>query len=142
MILIGEEIKDAGRVLPKSIMTSVGLNAFLGLVMVLTLCFTMGEDDSILETRTGYPFIQLYYNATQSYVGTNIMVLIVTIIIIASGIPLVTTGSRQLWSFARDGGVPFSTWVARVRSMLSCVKIHYPLNCMYVSGHTSLEHSY
>ena len=30
----------------------------------------------------------------------------------------VTTTSRQLWSFARDGGLPWSPWLSRVHSSM------------------------
>ncbi|KAL9018165.1 MAG: hypothetical protein Q9185_004527 [Variospora sp. 1 TL-2023] len=73
-IVISEEVEDAGRTLPKSIMCSVYLNGAMGFIMAITLCFCLGDLAAIVDTPTGYPFIQVFYNATQSYVATNIMV--------------------------------------------------------------------
>ena len=42
------------------------------------------------------------------------MTAIVVIVFIAAVISEIATSSRQLWSFARDGGLPFSSWVAKV----------------------------
>jgi amino acid transporter len=95
-------------------MWSVGLNSILGFVMVLTLCFTMGDQASILASATGYPFIQIFFNVTGSYSGTNAMTAILIITLTSSCISEIATASRQLWSFARDNGVPFSSIVARV----------------------------
>ncbi|KAI4283791.1 MAG: hypothetical protein L6R35_005047, partial [Caloplaca aegaea] len=107
-----EEVEDAGRTLPKSIMCSVYLNGAMGFIMAITLCFCLGDLAAIVDTPTGYPFIQVFYNATQSYVATNIMVTIFLINLTACCISVVATSSRQLWSFARDNGVPFSRWFA------------------------------
>lgn len=87
----------------------------MGLIMVITLCFTLGNVDDILATTTGYPFIQVFFNATQSYAGTNTMVAIVIIVFTSAVISEIATSSRQLWSFARDGGFPFSHQIAKVR---------------------------
>ncbi len=100
--------------LPKAMMWSVYLSSVLGSVTVLTMCFALGDLNSILASSTGYPFIQIYYNATQNYSGTNFMVAIPIILLICACIAEIATASRQLWSFARDKGPPFSTALARV----------------------------
>ena len=86
----------------------------LGFLMVITLCFTLGDVQNILATPTGYPFIQIFYNTTQSYTATNVMTTIIIIVLTSSVISTVATSSRQLWSFARDGGLPFSHTIAIV----------------------------
>ena len=113
-ILIAEEIKNVSQTLPKAIMSGVAVNGVLGFLMVITLCFTLGDVTDILATPTGYPFIQIIYNATQSYAATNVMTSIVIIVFTSAVISEIATSSRQLWSFARDGGLPFSSFIARV----------------------------
>lgn len=132
--LIAEEIKDASKTLPRAISWAVILNATLGFIMVLTLCFTLGDATQIIETPTGYPFIQVFYNTTQSYSATNVMVTVLIVTLTSSAISEVATASRQLWSFARDNGLPFSSTLSYV-SFLSptCLKRtpqadHSPLN--------------
>lgn len=101
-------------------MGSVVINATLAFLMSVTLIFTLGDLDSVLATVTGYPFIQVIYNATQSYAGTNVMVAIVIVMLTACAISEVAAASRQIWSFARDRGLPFSSWLSEVRlSMMS-----------------------
>lgn len=102
-------------------MWSTILNIILGLAMVITICYTMGDLESIGESRTGYPFIQIFYNTTQSLVGASIMTIIVILTLLASAIAVTATASRQIWSFARDNGVPFSSTVARVQLSPSSV---------------------
>ena len=111
-----EEIQDASLTLPKAIMWSVVPNAALGFLMGVTLIFTLGDINDILATATGQPFIQVFFNATNSYAGTNTMVAIVVILLTSCCISEVATASRQIWSFARDRGLPASGWLSQVRS--------------------------
>jgi len=59
--------------------------------------------------------VRTQFNATNSYPATNTMTAIVVIVFISAVISEIATSSRQLWSFARDGGLPFSRWIAKVR---------------------------
>ncbi|KAL4739585.1 amino acid/polyamine transporter I [Aspergillus similis] len=125
---MSEEIKDASRTLPKAMMSAIGVNAVLGFIMIITLCFTLGDVNNILESPTGFPFIQIFYNTTQSYAATNTMTAILVITLTASTITEVATASRQLWSFARDKGLPFSEFFAYVTPGWNI-----PLNSVLVS---------
>lgn len=42
------------------------------------------------------------------------MTAVIVIVFVAAVISEIATSSRQLWSFARDGGLPFSSVVAKV----------------------------
>lgn len=84
--------------------------------MVITLIFSMGDTESLLATETGQPFIQLFYNSTQSLGGASAMTAIVVFMLSACCISEVATASRQLWSFARDKGLPFSDFLSVVSS--------------------------
>ena len=90
------------------------MNGTLGFLMVITLCFTVGNVNAVLTTPTGYPFIQIFYNNTQSYSATNVMTTVVIVVLTSAVISMIATSSRQLWSFARDGGLPFSRFLVIV----------------------------
>ena len=113
-IWAAEEVEDAGWTLPRSIMWSVYLNGAMGFIMAITLCYCLGDVAEVVETPTGYPFIQVFYNATKNYAATNVMVTLMIITLTACCVSELATASRQLWSFARDRGVPFSDWLAFV----------------------------
>jgi choline transport protein len=82
----------------------VALNAVMLLVVGITFIFCLGDLDSVLNTPTGQPMIQVFYNATQSVAGTSIMVVVIIIIFLSACVGQVATSSRQIWSFARDKG--------------------------------------
>lgn len=109
-----EEIEDASITLPKAIMWSVAPNAFLGILLIVTLCFTAGDIEAIQQTRTGEPFIQIFYNATESKAGASAMTAIVVVLLCSCCFSEVATSSRQLWSFARDRGFPASPYLSKV----------------------------
>ena len=110
-----EEIKDASIILPRSIMASLFLNGALGFVMLVTYCFCLGNVEDILGTKTGYPFIQVFYNVTNSLGGASAMTAILITLTVCGCISNVATASRQLFAFARDGGLPFSPFLAQVK---------------------------
>jgi choline transport protein len=116
---MSEEIKDASLVLPKAIMWAASLNGTLGFVMVITFCFTIGDIMAALGSQTGYPFIQVFFNATQSNAATSIMTAILIVNITSACISTVATVSRQTWSFARDRGLPFSSIIGYVSFRLT-----------------------
>ncbi|EGD99721.1 GABA permease [Trichophyton tonsurans CBS 112818] len=111
---MAEEIKDASKTLPQAMMSAVGVNFVLGLAVILTICFTVGDIEAVLASPTGIPFIQIFFNATKSHAATNAMTSIVVITLVASTITEVATASRQTWSFARDRGVPFADFLSHV----------------------------
>jgi choline transport protein len=127
---MSEEIKDASIVLPRAIMWAAGINGALGWVMLITFCFTSGDLTTILASPTGYPFIQVFYDTTNSKAGTSVMTAIIIVNITSACISTVATVSRQTWAFARDQGLPFSSVIAYVsedlpgRAVLRALLLH------------------
>lgn len=92
-----EETVDASRIIPIAITWSVGYNIMTLFIIGTALIFCLGDVESLMNTRTGQPFIQLFYNATQSYVGTSVMAAILITLVECCVINEVATSSRQLW---------------------------------------------
>lgn len=111
---MSEEIKDASITLPRAIMWSVVLNVSLVFIMILTLCFTLGSPSDALASPTGYAFIQIFYNATGSLAGTSVMTFIIIFMLSVCAVSEAAACSRQIWSFARDAGLPASSWLSQV----------------------------
>jgi choline transport protein len=117
-IHLAEEVKDAAWVSPRAMVSTAAVNYSLAFVMTVTVFSTMGtytDLTTLLDTPLGQPWIQILLNATGSMVGTNILVVLVCLLLMFSAVNQVTASSRQLWSFARDQGLPFSAWLAYVR---------------------------
>lgn len=104
-------------------------NYIAGFIMLVTLVFCIGDLDAALESPTQQPYVEILLNATQSKAATLTLVSIIFVLLVACAVNNVTSSSRQLWSFARDGGLPFSHWLAYVRPGMDV-----PVNAMCESS--------
>lgn len=77
---MSEELRDAGKTLPRSMIWSTVFNGALGWMMVITFCFCLGDINDVLASSTGYPYMQVFYNATQSTQGATAMAVFVTFV--------------------------------------------------------------
>jgi choline transport protein len=87
-------------------MLSIILNGTLGLSMILATLFCLSDIDAALNTDTGYPFMEIFRQATHSTAGATIMASIITVLGLCSAVGLLASASRMSWSFARDRGRP------------------------------------
>lgn len=71
---IAEEIEKASTVIPKSMVASVALNGSLGFAMVIATLFCLGNAKDAINSPTGFPFIEVFLNATGSKGGATAMV--------------------------------------------------------------------
>lgn len=114
---MAEEMHDASTNLPKSILSAVALNCTLSFLMAITLIFCVGDAEAVLaagDDLNGYAFLQIFMNAVQNRHAVNMMVFLVIFGLANCAISEVATASRQVWSFARDNGLPFSEWLSHV----------------------------
>nr|XP_001397915.2 choline transport protein [Aspergillus niger CBS 513.88] len=113
---MSEEIHDAERVVPQSILTSVLINGALGFGMILSTLFTMTDATAALASPTGYPYMQIFCSATKSLGGCTVMSAIVPILVTATAVGSLASSSRMAWSFARDRGLPGWQVLSRVNA--------------------------
>ena len=113
---MAEEIPHAARNVPIAMVGSVVANGILGFIYCLVLLFGLGDLGSLLETTTGFPFMQLFLNVTQSRVGASVMSMVpTTIAVLATAAGLAST-SRTFWAFARDDAIPAPKFWSHVHS--------------------------
>ena len=58
-----------------------------------------------------------------SNIGTNILTVVTVWLLMVGNVSFTASSSRQLFSFARDRGLPFSSWTSRMNS-----RVHIPVN--------------
>jgi choline transport protein len=92
------------------------LNGAMGFVMIVTFAFCVTNVDQVLDSSTGFPFIDVFLTATNSVAATTGMTVVVMTLQFCSTISNVATTSRQLYAFARDDGLPFAAFLAHVRT--------------------------
>ncbi|KAL8949944.1 MAG: hypothetical protein Q9222_003993, partial [Ikaeria aurantiellina] len=114
---MAEEIKNAALVIPSAIVFSVVINGILGIVILIAILFCLGDPSQVLkvvlQTALGFPFIQVFLDATKSVSGTAVMASIVLVLGISSTVGLLASSSRLFWSFGRDQGLPFARTISK-----------------------------
>ena len=89
--------------------TAVTLNSIMQFAFMICLMFTIGDLDKVENSPTGLPIIEVYYQATKSKQGTNVLVVMIALILFISLFNIFASVSRLTWAFARDKGLPFSS---------------------------------
>lgn len=131
-LLQSEELQSASKTIPRSMILTIAVNGLMGWIMVITLAFCIGPNvEDILASPTGYPFMAVFYNSTKSTASATIMSVFIVLMLVSSNLSAVATASRQLFAFARDEGLPFSPWFARVS------RNELPMNAIVVTFITS-----
>ncbi|KAF4292746.1 hypothetical protein LV165_008341 [Aspergillus fumigatus] len=93
---MSEEIRDASRVLPLGMIWTLILNGSTGFVMIITLAFCVGDIDHVLESQTGFAFIQVFLNSTGSVRAATGMTVVIMAMQFCAAISNVATTSRQV----------------------------------------------
>lgn len=113
---MSEEIYGAARIVPWNMIITLVINGVLGLGMLLATLFCLTNPESALASPTGYPAIQVFYDTTKSVAGTTLMTIVILLLCFAAMFGQFASASRQMWSFARDFGLPFSSRLQYVSS--------------------------
>ncbi|OAG44290.1 hypothetical protein AYO21_01286 [Fonsecaea monophora] len=115
---LSEEMPRPSRNVPIAMVGSVVANGIIGFAYCLMLLFSLGDLPSLLESPTGFPFMQLYLNVTKSPAGATTLSLVICLIATAANAAGLTSTSRTFWAFARDEATPFAKYFAHVDSKL------------------------
>lgn len=142
-----EEMKNASKEAPIVIVSSVVMGAITGLGFLLALCFCIGDIETTANTTTGVPIIQIFYDSTGSKLGACFLTSMITVIAIFASNSLLAEGSRAVYAFARDHGLPFSKTFARVNNksqvpanaIALTLGVQMALNAIYFGTLTGFE---
>ncbi|KAH1495497.1 hypothetical protein KXX06_002287 [Aspergillus fumigatus] len=94
---MAEEVRNASVAIPRAILLSVLINGALGFGMLIAVLFCLGDLDAALATPTGYPYMEIFRQATDSLAGALGMTSILLIIGVCSVIGMLAATSRQFW---------------------------------------------
>ena len=137
-----EEIPNASAVVPWIMIATAILNGVLGFAALIAILFSAGNVENAEMSPTGYPFIEIFYQATNSTGGATAMVCVILALFFFATISLIATASRMTWAFARDNGLPGSNWLSKVYPISvyqSALVLIEPRLIVYVpTGRTSL----
>ncbi|KAJ9495694.1 hypothetical protein LTR99_010603 [Exophiala xenobiotica] len=138
-----EEMLNPAKEAPQAIILSVWLGAVTGFIFLISAFFCIGDLEATATTSTGVPLIQIFYDSTGSVKGATTLAALITVIVLICANSLMAEGSRALWAFARDHGLPFSKSFAKVNkksqvpvnSIILCLVIQMALNSIYFASY-------
>ncbi|KAM5343930.1 hypothetical protein ACJ41O_012467 [Fusarium nematophilum] len=129
-----EEVQNPSVTVPRSIMTSISMNGAMGLAMIIAMLYGATDIDEAINSPTGYPYMEILYQATGSKAGSAVMSSLIIVMCFSAIVGIVAATSRMFWAFARDRGLPFwptlskvgartnvPVWAIAVTSVISCL---------------------
>ncbi len=108
---VAEETKGAQEAAPRGIVNAVWVSAVVGFVMLVVVTLAIGNLDDAAAAQN--PFIYIIRHALGGRLGGTLVWMVIGAMWFC-GLSSVTSNSRMLFAFARDGGAPLSPWLARV----------------------------
>ncbi|MDJ0342048.1 amino acid permease [Streptomyces sp. H10-C2] len=127
---MSEETVQATVNAPKGIMRSITYSAVIGLMLMLALVYAI--QDYAAEASTAAPPVQILIDALGN--GTaKLLLLIVIGAMLFCGLANMTSNTRQIFAFSRDGAMPGSRWWHSVSS-----RTRTPVKAVWLAAACSL----
>lgn len=114
---MAEEIPNPQKNVPRTMIGCVVLGAASGFIFCLALLF-VAPDFSLVTKAPEGPLLFILHYATRSKVAAIVLLMFPLGCILVCTVMIMTSASRLIWAFARDGGLPFSGWMAKVHPTL------------------------
>ena len=130
---LAEEVPKPERNIPIAICGTVAIGFITAWFFAVAMFFSLyGGFEQLINTETGVPILALFYSALTGRSAQVAGAIVLESLILATGlgcqIASHTWQSRLVWSFARDGGVPFHKYLSH-----SSEKLDVPLRAHLVS---------
>ena len=128
---VAEETKDATRQVPRAMRQALLAGAFTSFILVAALLLATPSDPEGYKTATsfagGVPFI--LQSAISSPLLQDILLLAVIFSFFSCGSSIQGASARMLFSYARDGATPMSSFIAKVSP-----RFKTPVNALLVGA--------
>ncbi|OQE10388.1 hypothetical protein PENVUL_c004G00297 [Penicillium vulpinum] len=111
---IAEELPNPRSDVPRA----MGLTMLIGMTTVIpwTLVFLFSITDVDDVTSSSIPVYTIYLQATQSQSAATVLTVWILFVYFGALVSCIVTTGRLAYAFARDGGLPYSTFFARINS--------------------------
>ncbi|KAG6045845.1 hypothetical protein E4U39_001921 [Claviceps sp. Clav50 group G5] len=119
-----EEIPDPQRQGPKIMLYCIAIGMVTGFIFLSSLLFCVNNMDDVITAKWG-PILQILMEATESRVGSICLLMFPLLGVTMTIIAVMCTSTRMSYAFARDRGLPFGSFLARVHPTLEV-----PLNAL------------
>lgn len=130
---MAEEAHEPERKIPIAIMGTVAIGFLTSFTYVIAMFFCIRNLDAIVNSNTGFPILDIYYQALQNKAGTLVLTTLFLLTAWGCNISGQTWMARLCWSFSRDNGLPGSHIWARVNPKLGVPFNAHAMSCTWVA---------
>lgn len=85
---------------------TIGFVTLMG--TAIAICYCIEDLDAIVNTATGVPILQIFYEATRNVGAAVFLLSLLLYLTAASAVGAQQTSNRLIWAFARDNALPYS----------------------------------
>lgn len=130
---LAEEVGKPERSIPIAIMCTVAIGFTTSWTYCISMFFSMNDLDRLLNTPTGVPILELFYQALQNKAGAIVLETLILVTGIGCQIACQTWQSRLCWSFARDRGLPGHEILSVIHPTLDVPLNAHSVSCFIVA---------
>ncbi len=114
VVHMSEETHHAAVNIPRAMVWSIIINGICGFAYIVTVLYSIIDVDAVLTNgaATGFPIIEVFHQATQNSRAATAMMCGPILIFSMAIFGVTASTSRLTWSFARDRGLPFSSFLS------------------------------
>lgn len=114
-----EEMPTPRKDAPQAILLSILVGGTTGTAFILVMLFSLTDPETVFATKTGMAITELIYQAVANRAATVVVTVMLAICFVNGTMGCMTSGSRLLYSMARDGGMIFPSIFSRIHPTLS-----------------------
>lgn len=130
---LAEEVSRPERSIPIAILCTVLIGFTTSWTYCIALFFSVRDLKPLLETETGVPILELFYQALQNKAGAIVLETLILVTGIGCQIACHTWQSRLCWSFARDRGLPGHQILSVIHPTLDVPFNAHSVSCFIVA---------
>ena len=102
---LSEETRNASWSAPLGVLMSIGVSSLFGFFLILSLLFSIQSFPNTVNSTIGQPVVQILIDIF----GNNGAIALITLVMVCiwhCGLFSITSNSRMMFGFSRDGGLP------------------------------------
>ncbi|KAF5864768.1 hypothetical protein ETB97_006613 [Aspergillus alliaceus] len=122
-----EEIPNPSVLGPRIMIGCVVIGTVTGSIFLIVLLFVAGDIYNVINSAAGC-LLQIFKDATNNNAGSICLLMFPLVCILFAATSIMATSSRMIYAFARDGGLPASSYFCKVHP-----KLNVPLNALYLT---------
>ncbi|KAH8687976.1 amino acid permease-domain-containing protein [Tricladium varicosporioides] len=102
---LSEETKNASWSAPIGVISSVGFSSLFGFFVLMSFLFSIQDFEGTVGSAYAQPVLQIFVDIAGDD-GAVVMMCLIMICVWHCGLFSMTSNSRMMFAFARDGGIP------------------------------------